>query len=90
MAPPSQPQCLTRAALRAGIFHLSLNAATVAVGALLLQPLVSPATRMRGGVQRPIANAPVIFNVAGVFVVIFARSPIARARKKFVPSRKQT
>lgn len=80
----------SRAALRAGIFHLLFNVATVTAGALLLQPLVSLATRMGGGLERQIANAHVAFNVAGVLVVIFALSPIARALQKFVPSRKQT
>ncbi|MBC8088012.1 MAG: Na/Pi cotransporter family protein [Phycisphaerae bacterium] len=79
----------SRAAVRAGIFHLTFNITTVSIGALLLGPLTSLAVRMGGGIERQIANAHVAFNLLGVIAVVFALSPIAKLLEKLLPSREQ-
>lgn len=76
----------SREALRAGIFHLLFNVATVSLGLLLLGPLTSLATALGGDAARQIANAHVAFNVLGVLLVVLALGPIARGLERLVPS----
>lgn len=77
----------SREALRAGVFHLLFNVASVAVGIALLEPLVSLARVSGGDPARQIANAHVAFNVAGVLAVILALTPIARGLERLLPAR---
>ena len=76
----------SRAALRAGVFHLLFNVAAVAVGLALLGPLVALATALGGDVARQVANAHVAFNVLGVASVILLLAPIGRALELLVPA----
>ncbi len=77
----------TRAALRAGIFHLSFNIVTAALGVLLIEQLAALARALPGGdsVPRQIANAHVAFNVLGVALFIALTPSIARALERIVP-----
>jgi phosphate:Na+ symporter len=76
----------SREALRAGVFHLLFNVASVATGLALLGPLVGLAQTLGGDVARQVANAHVAFNVVGVATVILLLTPIARALEHLVPS----
>jgi phosphate:Na+ symporter len=77
----------TRAALRAGIFHLGFNIVTAALGVVFIEQLASLARALPGGdnVARQIANAHVAFNVLGVVLFIGFTSHIARVLKSLLP-----
>lgn len=62
----------SRDAVRAGMFHLGFNVVTVAVGIALIVWLTNFTRWISGGagVDRQIANAHVLFNVAGALIVI--------------------
>ncbi len=79
----------SRAALRAGLFHLGFNVATVIVGVLALPLLVGAAQALDPGdsVGRRIANAHVLFNVVGVMIGVFLVGPSARLLRWLVPDR---
>jgi phosphate:Na+ symporter len=76
----------SRAALRAGLFHLLFNVATAAVGLALASQLAVAAGWMPGaGVGRQLANAHLLFNVAGVLLVVGFLPRIARWMHRLVP-----
>jgi len=77
------------AAVRAGAFHLLFNLTTATCGLLLLDPLGDLSTRLPGGDQLPrqIANAHVLFNVAGVLVFTPFIGIIGRALVRVLPDR---
>lgn len=77
----------TRAALRAGIFHLAFNISSAAVGLLFIDQLAALATSLPGGhsLPRQIANAHVAFNVLGVAAFIGFTPLIARILESLVP-----
>ncbi|HYW32285.1 MAG TPA: Na/Pi symporter [Gemmatimonas sp.] len=77
----------SRAARRAGLFHLLFNIATVTVGVLLIGPLVTLAVRLGGDVARQVANAHVTFNVLGALAMILFLAPAGRALCRLVPDR---
>lgn len=75
----------SREALRAGIFHLAFNIATVTLGLFLVEPLTAIARGLGGDTARQVANAHVAFNVAGVLLVLPFLGPIAAGLRRFVP-----
>ena len=77
----------SRPAVRAGMFHLMFNVATVALGVALVHPLADLAAWISGGagVARQIANAHVLFNVGGVALTLGFVHPIARVMKRVIP-----
>ena len=78
----------TRAALRAGIFHLGFNIVTAALGVMFIEQLASLARALPGGdddVARQIANAHVAFNVLGVALFIGFTPQIARLLTRLLP-----
>jgi phosphate:Na+ symporter len=80
----------SRAALRAGLFHLGFNAAMALAGLALVAPLAAAAVAMpggTGGVARQIANAHLLFNVAGVALVVGFLPRIARWLERVLPDR---
>lgn len=79
----------TTAAVRTGVFHLMFNLTTAGVGLMLLKPLGVAAAMFPGGdaLPRQIANAHVLFNVAGVALFIGATPVIARLLERLVPER---
>ena len=81
----------SRAAVRAGIFHLLFNVATVSLGVLLAAQLAELAKRLADGdnVSRQIANAHVLFNVAGVVLFVGFTPLIARGLTRLVPDREK-
>jgi phosphate:Na+ symporter len=77
----------TRAALRAGIFHLGFNIVTAALGIVFIEQLAWLARALPGGdgVPKQIANAHVAFNVLGVALFIGFTTQIARLLGRLVP-----
>jgi phosphate:Na+ symporter len=77
----------SREALRAGVFHLLFNVATVAVGLALVGPLAALARALGGDTARQVANAHVAFNVLGVLAAVGLLGPVARGLERLIPSR---
>lgn len=77
----------SRAAVRAGLFHLLFNLTTAGLGLLLLHPLGTVAGMLPGGNELPrqIANAHVLFNVAGVALFAPFTSGLAALLSRAVP-----
>lgn len=77
------------AAVRAGLFHLLFNLTTVAIGLFLLHPLGVVAGMLPGGDELPrqIANAHVLFNVAGVALFLPFTSKVAAVLQRWLPDR---
>lgn len=75
------------AAVRAGVFHLLFNITTAVLGLLLLEPLGRAAGLLPGGdaLPRQIANAHVLFNVAGVLLFVGFTPGIARLLQRVIP-----
>jgi phosphate:Na+ symporter len=78
----------SREALRAGLFHLLFNVASVGVGLLLVERLAALARAAGGDTARQIANAHVAFNVGGVVVAVLLLPLAARGLERVVPSRR--
>ena len=78
----------SREAVRTGLFHLGFNLGTAAVGIVFAAQLAALGQAFGGGdVERQIAVAQVLFNVAGVALVLPFTGPIARALERLVPAR---
>jgi phosphate:Na+ symporter len=62
----------SRQALKTGLFHLLFNLVSIVLGLLLFEPLVQASEWMSRGasLERAIANAHFLFNVAGVALFI--------------------
>ena len=77
----------TRAAVRAGIFHLGFNVMCAAAGVLLIEQLAALSRALPGGdsLPRQIANAHVAFNVLGVAVFLPFAAMIARVLERRLP-----
>lgn len=80
-----------RPAIRTGVFHLTFNLASAAVGLLFASQLaglslwVSTLAGAGDNVARQIANAQLMFNLAGVLLVLGFIPWIARALEKLIP-----
>ncbi|RCJ20377.1 hypothetical protein A6770_31695 [Nostoc minutum NIES-26] len=83
-----------RPAVRTGVFHLLFNIVCAIVGIFFASQLAAIAqwvTQLVGtgdNVARQIANAQLIFNLAGVALVIGFLPLIARALERLIPDRK--
>lgn len=77
----------SRDAVRVGLFHLLFNLTTVSLGLLLIRPFTALVEWMSGGaeVERQIANAHVLFNVAGVVLFIGFTGWMAMLLRRLVP-----
>jgi phosphate:Na+ symporter len=82
----------TRAAVRAGLFHLGFNILTTLLGVIFIEQLASLARVLPGGgsVPRQIANAHVAFNVIGVALFIGFTPQIAHLLERIVPGESQS
>jgi phosphate:Na+ symporter len=77
----------SRAAVKAGIFHLLFNATSVAVGILLIDQLAQfGAVTARDTGQR-IANSHMLFNVVGALVLLPFVGSAAKLLRRLVPER---
>lgn len=77
----------SRAALKAGFFHLGFNLVTVALGVALIGQLAAFGEATGGEAGQQIANAHVLFNVAGALLALPFVGLVARLLDRVVPSR---
>lgn len=77
----------SRSAVKAGIFHLLFNAASVLIGVLLIDQLAWFATATAQDTGQRIANAHVLFNVAGAVMMLPFVGIAARLLERIVPER---
>jgi len=79
----------TRQAIKAGIFHLFFNFSTICIGLLLFAPFVSLVGNISGeaSLSRQIANAHILFNIAGVLLFLPFVRPIQRMLDRIIPEK---
>lgn len=77
----------SRPAVKAGIFHLLFNIVSVAIGIALIGPLTAFAEGSAGDTGLQIANAHVLFNVAGALLALPFVRTIAGLLDRIVPER---
>ncbi|WP_294392633.1 Na/Pi symporter [uncultured Sphingomonas sp.] len=77
----------SRAAVKAGIFHLLFNIASVAIGILLIGWLAAFGAATAGDVGQRIANAHVLFNVAGALALLPFTGAVVGLLDRLVPER---
>ena len=75
----------SRPAVKAGVFHLLFNIASVAVGLLLIDPLSAFGAATASDTGQRIANAHVLFNLAGALIVLPFVGGAARLLERLVP-----
>lgn len=80
----------SRAAVKAGIFHLLFNATSVAVGVLLIDQLATFGAATAQDTGQRIANAHVLFNVAGALMVLPFAGRLAKLLERSVPDEPST
>jgi phosphate:Na+ symporter len=81
----------TREAVRAGIFHLLFNIITVIIGVIFASQLTALVQYISGSapISRQIANAHLLFNVAGVVLFIGFTPLLARSLVWLIPDKSQ-
>lgn len=77
----------SRAAVKAGLFHLMFNIASVALGIALLGPLQAFAAWSAGETGQQIANAHLLFNVAGALIALPFVRGFAALLDRLIPAR---
>lgn len=75
----------SRAAVRAGLFHLGFNIISVSIGLLLLGPLTAFAMWSATDTGQQLANAHVLFNIAGALLMLPFVGVAARLLERLVP-----
>jgi phosphate:Na+ symporter len=79
----------SRAAVKAGVFHLLFNILTVSAGLALIEPLTALAKFTASEVDQQIANTHVIFNVAGALLALPFVGLAAVLLDRIVPERRE-
>lgn len=77
----------SRQAVKAGIFHLGFNIVSVTIGVLLILPLAEFARWSASDTGQQIANAHVLFNVAGALLFLPFVGLAAKLLDRVVPER---
>lgn len=80
----------SRAAVKAGLFHLSFNLASALAGLLLIGWLADFARWSASDTGQQVANAHVLFNVAGALLMLPFVKLAARGLDRIVPDRDAT
>lgn len=77
----------SKEAVRAGVFHLLFNIVCVIIGLILIQPLVSTVDWLSGNAPpgRKLANAHMLFNIAGVAIFAWFIPYFHRALNALIP-----
>ncbi|MBB5712526.1 Na/Pi cotransporter family protein [Sphingomonas xinjiangensis] len=78
----------SRAAVKAGIFHLAFNIISVAIGVLLVDQLASFGKATAGDTGQSIANAHVLFNIAGALLVLPFVTVASKLIERMVPAKR--
>jgi phosphate:Na+ symporter len=76
----------SRAAFRAGLFHLGFNIVSVAVGVMLIDLLIRAAAMVGGDTGQRIATAHILFNVAGALAALPLVRSAAALLERLVPA----
>lgn len=76
-----------RAAIKVGVFHLGFNAASIAIGLVLIHPFTALVRWVSDGadVARSIANAHMLFNILGVLHFLPFTPMVARIFERWWP-----
>lgn len=77
----------SRAAVKAGIFHLAFNIVSVGFGVLLIDQLARFGEATASDTGQRIANAHVLFNVAGALAALPFVAVVSRLLDRIVPDR---
>jgi phosphate:Na+ symporter len=77
----------SRAAVKAGIFHLGFNIVSVAIGVVLIKQLAAFGAATASDTGQSIANAHVLFNVAGALLVLPFVALASGLIERIVPER---
>ncbi|WP_260600240.1 Na/Pi cotransporter family protein [Sphingomonas endolithica] len=77
----------SRSAVKAGIFHLGFNVVSVAFGVLLIDQLAKFGAATATDTGQRIANAHVLFNVAGALIALPFVVGLSRLLDRIVPER---
>ena len=83
----------SRAALKAGIFHITFNLLTIILGLLLFQPFVSLVEWISGEgaeIDRQIANGHLLFNTLGVLIFLPLVGLAVRGLNRLLPEGEAT
>jgi len=79
----------SRQAIKTGIFHLSFNFLSIALGLLLFQPFRALVEKVSAGAppEHSLANAHMIFNISGVLVFVWFLPFFERILNKYLPDK---
>lgn len=80
----------SRAAVKAGVFHLLFNVISVLVGVLMIEQLARFGAATAQNTGQRIANAHVLFNVVGALAVLPFVGGVSRLLDRLVPERAST
>ena len=75
----------SRAAVKAGIFHLLFNAGSVLVGVVVIDQLAAFGAATAENTGQRIANSHVLFNVVGALVILPLVGSVAKLLDRIVP-----
>jgi len=80
----------SRAAIKTGLFHLSFNLISILLGLLLFYPFINLVTIISEGasIERTIANAHMIFNIAGALIFVWTIPLFEKALNDLLPDKK--
>lgn len=79
----------SRDALKTGLFHVTFNLFSIAIGLLLFYPFVQLVTKISGGasIERTVANGHMLFNILGVLVFIWTIPVFEKLLNKLLPEK---
>jgi phosphate:Na+ symporter len=79
----------SRAAIKTGLFHLSFNILSIIIGLFLFLPFVDLVTFIshKAPIERAVANAHMIFNVAGVLIFAWTIPLFEKILNKVLPDK---
>lgn len=80
----------SRAAVRTGVFHLLFNIVSVAIGLIFVQQLAAFGSATASDTGQQLANAHVLFNVAGALLFLPFVKSAARLLERVIPDRGDT
>jgi phosphate:Na+ symporter len=77
----------SRAALKTGLFHLTFNLLSIIIGLIFFHPFVDMVVYIsqNAPIERTIANAHMLFNIAGVLLFVWTVPLFERSLNKLLP-----
>ncbi len=79
----------SRQALKTGLFHVTFNLLSIVLGLILFYPFIELVKYISSGasVERTVANAHMIFNIAGVLIFIWTIPFFEKVLNKILPDK---